>query len=164
MAGPIKPQFPPLLADGFHRRTVAEIRAICVKAFPTSITRRGIMEHLEDIIRHLSADKVKGSLWIDGSFVTEKIDPSDVDIIVHVASAIYEGDSKKRGAVDWAVADERCSTHSSDGYAWIECKRGHPGHRESETIRKDWTDWFGGHKPGYIPKGIIVLSLPARTT
>lgn len=106
---------------------------------------------------------MKGELWVDGSFVTQKIDPGDVDILVHVSSGIYEGNAGKRQAVDWATSPNLKKTHSCDAFPWIEYTRRHPGFKESERDRIYWTDVFGGHKEGFIPKGIIVISLPART-
>jgi hypothetical protein len=98
----VKPEYPPLLASGFYVRSVAEVRALCVKSIAGSIRRRAIMDSLEDVIRKLSTARIIGELWLNGSFLTEKIDPDDVDMLVHVSSDLYDADAKARALIDWA--------------------------------------------------------------
>lgn len=163
MGATSKPEFPPLLGHGFHDMTVAEVRQLCVGRFPTSITRSLIMDRLHDLIRRLSAAGVTGKVWVDGSFVTEKIDPGDVDILIHVTSDLYDNDPVKRATVDWAAHPDRFDTHSCDAYKWIEYSVGHPLFADSEDSRRYWTDWYGLSRGG-TPKGIVVISLPAVVT
>ncbi len=165
MADPLlKPEFPGLFPGGFHKKTVHEVRQLCVRNFGTSITRRGIMDGLERIVKKLNAADVLGELWVDGSFATEKIDPSDVDVILRVGSDTYDGDATVREAVDWAADPDRWKTHSCDAYKWIEYQRGHPLYLQSEEDRIYWTEWYGGHLGGRLIKGIIVVDLPADLT
>jgi hypothetical protein len=155
----VKPEFPPLLAAGFHRLTIAELRRLAVKRFPISITRSGIMDGLHEVLRKLSEPGIIGEVWVDGSFLTEKIDPGDADLLIRVSSAQYDADPGKRAAIDWAADPKRAETHSCDVYKWIEYSRGHPLHVLSEDDRDYWTNWYGQSRTGE-PKGIAVLTLP----
>src|SRR4051794_8743849 len=102
-ASQLKPEFPALLPAGFHLYSLAELRAICVTPFNgSSITRRAITDHLDAIVGKLSAAGILGEVWVNGSFLTQKIDPDDSDILVRVASSIYDNDPQKRAVVDWA--------------------------------------------------------------
>ena len=112
----LKPEFPALLGAGFHIRTLGEVRELCVRAFATSLSRRAIMDGIEQIIRKLNEFEVAGEMWLDGSFVTSKIDPDDVDSLLRVSSDIYEGDATKRTIIDWATEPDRWNTHSCDSY------------------------------------------------
>jgi hypothetical protein len=159
----VKPEFPPLFPAGFHVVALAELRQLCVKNFSGSITRRGIMDGIETVVRELSNAGIIGEFWVDGSFVTEKIDPDDADTLVHVSSEIYDNEPAKRTLIDWASHENLKATHSCDSYKWIEYSSGHPLHAKSETERKWWTDWFGTSRKG-VPKGILVVSLPAVTS
>ena len=156
----MKPEFPPLLAPGFHVMTVAGLRAMCVISFPTSVTRPLIMPRLESVIARVSKARIIGELWIDGSFVTEKIDPDDVDILIRVAYEEYVSNPAKSAVVDWASNVDLVRTHSCDAYRWIEYSRGHPSFRMSDTVRENWTRTFGKSLRG-VPKGIAVILLPA---
>ena len=80
---PDKLSFPGLLPAGFHIKTLEEIKALCVDNFPTSMTRPVIFDNF---VRHMISPLVKMGMmcdvWIDGSFITEKENPEDVDILI----------------------------------------------------------------------------------
>jgi hypothetical protein len=159
-ASQLKPEFPPLLTAGFHFYSLAELRALCVAPFDgVSITRRAIMDHLAAIVDKLSTAGIVGEVWVDGSFLTQKIDPDDSDILVRVASSIYDTDPQKRAVVDWASHPDLYVTHTCDAYKWIEYTVGHPLHSDSESDRVYWTDWYGKSRKGIL-KGIAVITLP----
>ncbi len=48
------------------------------------------MNGLEQTIEKLENSHVTGELWIDGSFVTKKIDPDDVDALLCVDANLYD--------------------------------------------------------------------------
>ncbi len=48
------------------------------------------MDGLEKFVAKLQKAKLTGDLWIDGSFITEKIEPDDVDIVLFAPSTIRE--------------------------------------------------------------------------
>lgn len=79
-----KEEFPPLLEPGFHVTTLADLRSGCVTAFPLSKSRAQIMDGLEKFVDMLRSEGIVGDLWIDGSFMTQKLDPEDVDIVLSV--------------------------------------------------------------------------------
>jgi hypothetical protein len=154
-----KPEFPPLLERGFHIWTMPQVRAGLVKAFATSLTRRGIMDGLDRFVARLDDAGITGELWLDGSFLTEKIDPEDVDCLIRVSSDLYDGDSAKRAVIDWASEVDRRETHSCDADKWVEYIEGHPLFGRSDSDREFWTEWFGKSRGG-VPKGIVVVVLP----
>lgn len=140
--------------------TLAQVRAICVTPFKSSLTRKSIMEGLVKVIDKLSAAGIVGSLWLDGSFLTEKIDPDDVDYLLHVGSDIYDLEPAKQIVIDWASAPDLKDSHSCDAYKWIEYRAGHPLYSQSEQERKEWTVWYGVSRSKKDRKGIVVVSLP----
>ena len=122
------------------------------------------MRGLDEVVRKLNGcHGLRGNLWLDGSFLTEKIDPEDVDYLLCVASDLYENDPAVRAAVDWASAEDRHFSHYCDAYKWIEYTSGHPLFKNAVRERADWTQWYGTSRGG-VPKGIVVISLPALMT
>lgn len=163
MADILPPEFPPLLPSGFHRRTLAEVRAefVAAAAFTASTTRDKIMRGLERVVYTLNnCYGLRGELWLDGSFLTEKIDPKDVDYLLCVPSDIYDRDTTARTTVDWASHEDRLFSHYCDGYKWVEYLPGHPLFNRAVRDRTDWINWYGHSRAG-VPKGIVVVSLPA---
>src|SRR5260370_32755257 len=57
-----KPEYPPLLPNGRHALSLAELRALCVDPFPLSATRPRIMAGLEAGWRQLHSAGVDGQL------------------------------------------------------------------------------------------------------
>lgn len=154
----IKPEFPPLLKPGFHPYGLADLRALCVDGIKSSITRKGIMDRLDEIAGAIQAAGISCELWIDGSFVTEKIDPEDVDMLVCVQSDLYDNDPAVKATIDWASDPDRWNTHACDSYKWVEYSSGHPLFADSEVTRLYWADWFGVSRRG-VHKGIAVVAL-----
>lgn len=118
------------------------------------------MDGLEHVVGRISSADVRGELWLDGSFLTQKIDPMDVDYLLRVGSDIYDHDPEKRTIVDWASSAELKDSCSCDAYKWIEYNVGHPLFADSERDREYWTNWYGVSRKG-IRKGIAVVTLPA---
>ena len=82
MAGEHKEEFPPLLPLGFHRLTLIQVRAICVDRFPKSATRASIMDGIDFVVSELHRSGLRLEIWVNGSFLTQKLDPEDSDIAV----------------------------------------------------------------------------------
>src|SRR5205085_763701 len=130
-----KPEYPPLLPVGFRQMTVEELRDLCVTRFPLSKKRITIMDGLEHVLDHLSLVGVVADVWVDGSFLTEKIEPEDSDIVVCIQSDVYENGSRaQKDTIDWVgsnlKADFKC-----DSYVHVEYPDGHPLHAEGEWMR-----------------------------
>jgi hypothetical protein len=97
------PDFPPLLAVGWHPMSLPELRRLCVDPFPSSVTRDAIMGGLEVVAARLIQSRVVGDLWIDGSFLTEKINPKDSDVALCIDSpSMFEfGSLEQRETIKW---------------------------------------------------------------
>ena len=81
MAGEPKEEFAPLLPVGFHKFDIPALRRLCVDRFPQSITRKTIMAGLEAVLDLLNQNGMRGDVWVNGSFTTEKLNPDDCDLI-----------------------------------------------------------------------------------
>lgn len=155
----MKPEFPPLFDEGFWPLTVPEVRQRCVADFGGSLTRPGIMDGLERLIARLVEGDVPGELWLDGSFVTEKIDPSDADVLLRVPGQVYDHDLDKKSLVDWASHEDRYEEYSCDAYKWIEHEVEHPLYLLSVEEFRYWARHYGRARQSGTPKGIVVIGL-----
>lgn len=66
--------------------SLGDLEKLCVQSnmFRTSNTRSTIMQGLRHVVDTLSNEAIPGEVWVDGSFLTKKIDPADVDILLSV--------------------------------------------------------------------------------
>jgi uncharacterized protein DUF6932 len=154
-----KEEFPPLLGPGFYIKSMAELRAMCVDAFPLSKKRPSIMAGLERFVDVLRGDGIVGDLWVDGSFTTEKIDPCDVDVVLRVDSLVYDNATvKQRQTIDMIAVEDLKKDFSCDAYVFFEYPKGDPLFNLGDWDRAYWIRQYGFNR-GAERKGIVVLEL-----
>jgi hypothetical protein len=151
-----KPEWPPLLPLGFHALDAIARRRICVERFPGSITRPRILTNLETIINQVNHSAIAGDTWIDGSFLTEKLNPDDVDIALIVTRATVQSFSAAQLQFFNDFSDRQLyDRYRLDSYG-IALDVGTP---EGEYAYAYWLRQFGFSR-GDVPKGIIRVSTP----
>lgn len=139
--------------------TTAEARQQCVAAFPLSNTRADIMAGLESVIHRLDSVLLAGELWLDGSFLTSKINPNDVDILLRVQAHLYDnGTPQQRATIDWLRGNLKDS-HRCDSYVLMEYPGDHGQFATGEWMRAYWTRQYGFSRTNEM-KGIAVILLP----
>ena len=77
-----KQDFPALLIPGMHTLTVDELHNLAVLPFDADAQRQDLHQKLSLWMRGLQGAGVGGTLWIDGSFLTEKPGPADIDCVL----------------------------------------------------------------------------------
>ena len=75
-----------LLPPGIWPCTLPEIERTLVRPYIASRTRASIFGGLQFYLRDCQQLGIGGRVWIDGSFVTGKTDPADIDLISVVPS------------------------------------------------------------------------------
>ena len=101
------------------------------------------MTKLEAIIDALLKENVKADVWVDGSFLTQKIDPEDSDILLHVEGDFYDNATpEQRRVIDWVKSNLK-ATHLCDSYVYFEYPSNHPFGALSEWLRAYWIRQFG---------------------
>lgn len=154
-----KEEFPPLWGAGFHPLGIDEVASRCVNDVPHSSTRSPLMAAFVEVLQRLVASGLSGDVWLDGSFVTEKIDPADIDFILVVDSAIYDGGSPEQRALMDALIDgcdwlpSVCDTN----VAFIDP----PERSNSSDVLAYWRKRFGYSSDGLVTKGIVVITMGA---
>jgi hypothetical protein len=164
MSPPSSPEFPPLFGPGFYLMSAAELRAKCVGGFPLSTSRSGIMDGLEAVLGKLMQVGVPGELWVDGSFLTHKLDPNDIDLLLRLTNAFVEGvTAEEQAAIEWFIDRERHDTHKCDCYLWVEYPQDHGLYWSSVWRGSYWVRQYGFSR-GNDLEGIAVLQLACGAT
>jgi hypothetical protein len=151
-------EFPPLWSQGFHELSLTDVENACVSAFDLSTTRKDLMAALQLVVEQLNENGIAGEIWLDGSFVTEKINPKDVDFILVADSSVYdEGTDEQRAVLDGLTDGELwrppllCDTNA----AYIDP----PDLQGTSNVMEYWTNRFGLSLGDRTPKGIVVIKL-----
>lgn len=57
------------------------------------------MDGFVALIKRLNEANIIGEIWVNGSFLTAKPEPNDVDLLLRVSSAEYDSDASKRAVI-----------------------------------------------------------------
>lgn len=150
---------PPLLPAGFHKMTLDELKKLCVDGFSSSGTRAEIFGGLCKVIEILQNADIKGELWTDGSFLTEKVDPRDTDVLLVISGEEYDAmRGAKRDIIKWFNEGDLKTDHFCDSYVLFEFPVGHPRRTDYEWFNAYWIRQFGFSRESNT-KGMALLTL-----
>ncbi|MDD1519984.1 MULTISPECIES: DUF6932 family protein [Bradyrhizobium] len=148
------------LDAGIHTLANDELEGHFVASFPHSTTRKpifaGYNQHAQEI-----TDLVGGcEQLLDGSFVTSKNDPGDVDLVMLIDATIIDAlpDAKKAALKALVSGPTTKAKYLCDAYF---CPVYPPGHPMSDAARAQRKYWIGefGYDRNDIPKGIVHVKL-----
>jgi len=135
-----------------------DIETSCVAAFPLSETRAKIMAGLRTIADRLVQLEIQGELWIDGSFLTEKINADDCDLVLRTRGEFYDAATEEQqAAIDWVLANlkEELDCHSFGFFEYDEADENYwIGHYDYCYWMRQW-----GFSRKNEYKGIAVFDL-----
>lgn len=133
-----------------------------VDKFLDSTTRKVILEqyqrYLSDICTLITEDFVQ---WIDGSFVSRKINPNDIDVVTFFDFDVYE--RHKDVISKHFVGNKTLYNFKVDGYIFQKFPMNHPEYDYSIANQAYWKDFFGHTRPNRagikLPSGFIEIKV-----
>ena len=149
---PMKPEFPNLLQPGFHQFALTDLHDKFVMPFPASIRRQPLLDGLLSFIQEMKSLAIAGELWFDGSFITEKLDPDDVDLVL-----VLEENSVNSLT---AIEQKRLARllHNPSASMQYHCDVYCVLSNDIVMISY-WRGWYGFKRDGKTPKGIGLIEL-----
>jgi hypothetical protein len=146
------------LDAGLHPMDLNEIENVFVTPFPHSSTRKIIMEgfrrHTSDLV-----DIIKEYIqFLDGSFVSNKNDPGDIDLVCFINGDLIDALSPvdQEKIRELFSGPRTKSTHHCDAYFCVFYPETHPQYEFYRSKRKYWMGEFGYDRAD-TPKGIVVV-------
>ncbi|WP_420820904.1 DUF6932 family protein [Rhodosalinus halophilus] len=146
--------YEPLLGPGRHEFDRSELSSRFARGFGTS--RIELNFRLHELLDALEELGVACQVWINGSYLCNKPDPNDVDVVIIVWHETYNALSE--AALDFL--DEIMQPHfhalpGVDAFVCIEYPRGHELYEEDNPDQ--WADLFGIEHSGQWLKGFAVV-------
>lgn len=127
-----------------------------VEGFEGSRTRIGIfeqyIEYLNDLRGLFDAPFYQ---WIDGSFVTRKINPNDIDLVTFVDFEIYNQNEK---TIDEYRRSRYAKDRVLDGYFVKTYPESHKRFNFLETDKLQWFHTFNRVKNTKLSKGFLQIN------
>lgn len=77
-----KQDYPSIWPPGRHLVTLQDLKHLAVDAFPLDMRRVDLFAKFESWVNELRGYGVVATVWLDGSFVTEKPGPDDIDCVM----------------------------------------------------------------------------------
>lgn len=100
-----------LLNPGFHEYKLNEIDKIFVEDFSKSQTRKEIYSGFLKWLKELLNICIPNEIWIDGSFVTDKINPNDVDLVYFIDVNDYSKNNEQINQLRELGIQNNCDTY-----------------------------------------------------
>lgn len=146
-----------LLAPGIHACLPADLFALFVKPFAGSY-RKHLFNEWQIYNAKLKSFVGNQTLtqWIDGSFITNKPNPGDIDLVTFVSFDFYEQH------VDQLIDDySTFSLYDSglDAYICPVYPSSHPNFAHYLDRRQYWQKLFGSQKDNVGQKGFLEIIL-----
>jgi hypothetical protein len=142
-------EYEALLPAGLHAKSFQELKTICVDSFaPISAKREILLNNLcSKILTPLSSTGVRCNVWIDGSFLTKKTEPNDIDLVIECPNSIPPlVGSFLNDVIDNVIFK---ITYLLDVYAFV---------KDDTQSRSYWKGQFGFGRDD-SPKGIISINI-----
>ncbi len=143
--------------EGLHQIAVESPR------FKLSSTRAQLMRHLWTVAGCICRWQIYGDLWIDGSFLTEKIDPDDVDfMIVMPGDFANKWTHEQRQIIGWFCEDKTEPAKAAfqcDSYAlYVVADHVDPNYPDFLYLDAYWKKQFGVSRAG-VEKGMALVRI-----
>jgi hypothetical protein len=152
------------IEPGLHPMAQSDLEATFVTAFPYSSTRGDIMKgykkHSQEVLTLVGPCEQ----LLDGSFVTNKNDPGDVDMVLFVDATVIDNLNPAQRAELFALAagPRTKATHMCDAYFCLTFPETHPQFAQFRQMRKYWMGEFGFDR-SEVPKGIVQIQLTSAS-
>ncbi|MDX2247727.1 MAG: hypothetical protein SF052_13165 [Bacteroidia bacterium] len=146
---------------GIIEMEMAEFESFFVKQFDFFEERMAIFENFTRYNRDLSHLIGIGFVqWINGSFVSNKETPKDIDFVTFIDWKTYTHHKKEIDSrfSKWAVAN---NYEKLDAYTICEYPQGHRFHQTFLADRAYWYEWFSNSRytrtKQRFPKGFVEI-------
>lgn len=157
------------LPPGSHEVTFDNAKEVFVNAFPDSKTRLQNWNCFIEYIKNLINLGIKDmQLWIDGSFVTNKTNPNDIDCVIYIDIQILNSLNVQQQSIlsDVLIPGNVESREiikdafHTDPYLLLDLVDvpSHPAYDIMMARKTYWENWWGHDRQGNA-KGYIILSV-----
>ncbi len=155
-----KDEYPPLLTPGLHKMTMEQLKTLVVDRFPLSGKRGELWNNFSVLLGKIRNLGLRGDVWVDGSFLTEKIDPGDVDFVIDFPNTVLNSlTSEQLELVIKLKNREFRKPECLHSFVMFSTDASDPEYAASMAIHAQWQKDFGFSYVKKEPKGIAVIEV-----
>ena len=147
------------LGPGRHTVDLSRIRNEFVEPF-NNLRRFNLFGALNSLVRNLERLSIRCELWIDGSFLTEKIEPDDIDLSIMIEAEDFDRlDEEAKEFLEQIEYSDEKYLGCLDSFLCIVYPKGDP--RRKDDPPEDWArQWSLERNERYL-KGFAVMRIAA---
>jgi hypothetical protein len=140
--------------------SVDDLKAMVVDGFPLSTRRDFLWTNFLQIVEQLKSVGIPCKVWIDGSFLTKKIDPDDIDFVVDVPAHITDAPTAaQKILLDKLASFAFCKVEKLHSFVMLDASIVHREYALSQKLHARWKKDFGFAYVSKEPKGIAVVAV-----
>lgn len=145
----------PLFEPGFHDLPYdglkEAIAMYCVTPFANSNRRNRLLGRFFALLKEVEQVGIFTEIWVDGSFLTDKEDPNDIDLVLFYDDSLMRSFSPREKQRFQKIRDhdQIKRLYLCDAYL-VE--------KDEQGERRYWSRWYGHSRDG-VPKGIVRINL-----
>ncbi len=147
-------EYPPIFEAGMHSINQSDMKGIFVLPFKNPEKREYLLSRFESFLEKLREFPIEMEIWVDGSFVTEKENPGDIDLVVVCQNEAVNSlpDDKQEGLIQlFRNNAETKLRYECDAYFIL----------DDMHDKSYWRGLFGFDR-NEVPKGIPRLKIGAE--
>ena len=114
------------------------------------------MSHLRQLCDRIASHVGTFDLWVDGSFVTEKVDPEDIDLTVVVDGDVADRLDPQDSACLVAIMSNQHLVPDLHAFVVVTRPRGHPDWDLGTGLAAGMSSWWQVMRGGWC-KGMPVI-------
>ncbi|NNN19409.1 MAG: hypothetical protein HKL84_06090 [Acidimicrobiaceae bacterium] len=144
------------MPPGRYLATASEFEQRFVNTFPSSATRAKLYGGWRRRREELQSLVLIEQEWIDGSFVTGKSNPQDIDVVTFILAHELEALAipDRQRVLELTVLDHSKIVFGCDSYLVVAHQEGHPSYDQFLYCRGYWDNWWSrsrtGSQKGYV--------------
>lgn len=155
-----KDEFPPLLPAGIHKISPPKLRELTVAGFPLSQSRGNLWKSFEFILKVLIDTAIPCDVWVDGSFLTKKMDPGDIDLIVDIPIEFVDTATPDQLSLIQNLSDQLYKKSDKlHSFVMFKAPASHVAHADMMRAHQQWERDFGHAYVSREPKGIALVEV-----
>ena len=124
----------------------AELQARFVDYFPHSSSRKPIYQGFLKLRKEAATNGIQATQWVDGSYLSSKIDPDDIDVVTFIdRDELNALPQDRRDFVERLLngGDDTKPDYKSHTFLLSSCSSSHPYYPVFEAFRLYWLDLWG---------------------
>jgi len=133
-----------------------------VQDFPNSTQRKILFKNYLEYIHRFEKEVFPHfEQWIDGSFVSQKENPNDIDVVTFLDYKIFElrGNEIISQFLSFSLEEKFL-----DAYIVTQYPDNHPNFKLFENQKREWSKRFSSDRTGENLKGFIKIIFPQKNS